>query len=194
MQRRFPRMYERMQACVDWHQKDAEQRGAPFKPLFAPFLNCCVNAPSPEVGVERVTTRPHTDARNAGTFYCAFLTYWDKEWLSEHEWSFLAIWELGIIIACPRGAWVIYPSALLLHFNVRIVKCKKGEMPTPLNTEELHTQGKSRRGSIVFFTQATMISVTDERERIPALASYESAVAHCFPSMLSVDSLMDGLS
>ncbi|KZV96454.1 hypothetical protein EXIGLDRAFT_765264 [Exidia glandulosa HHB12029] len=193
MKSRFGALYDRMKACVDWHVEDCAQRGQPINPHFSPWMNCCVNAPSPEVGVHRVTTRPHGDTRNVGTFYCALLAYWDDGWVGEDEWSYVVFWELGIIMACPRGAWVLYPSALLLHFNVRIVKCKKGKMPTPRNTQEMPNASKSRRGSIVLFTQSTMISVTDEKERDSRLATYEAAVSTCFPPMPEAESLLDGL-
>lgn len=84
-------------------------------------------------------------------------------WVGEDEWSWIVLWELGIILQCPRGAFALYPSALLLHFNVRIVKCKKGTQPTPQNAQELPKDGTGR-GSVVWFSQSTMYSMTDEAQ------------------------------
>lgn len=36
------------------------------------------------------------------------------------EKIWLVFWEAGIIMQIPAGCIVIYPSALLLHFNVNI--------------------------------------------------------------------------
>ena len=36
------------------------------------------------------------------------------------ERIWLVFWEAGIILQVPAGVFVIYPSALLLHFNVHV--------------------------------------------------------------------------
>lgn len=103
-------------------------------------------------------------------------------WLNEDEWSWLAIWELGILVQCPRGSFILYPSALLFHFNLRVVKCRKGTQPTPTTSEELVADGTGRRGSAVWFSQSTMFSCSDEKHahtgRFP---NYDEMARQCFP-------------
>lgn len=36
------------------------------------------------------------------------------------EKVWLVLWEAGLVIQIPLGVLFVYPSALLLHFNVRI--------------------------------------------------------------------------
>ncbi|EJD34964.1 hypothetical protein AURDEDRAFT_175959 [Auricularia subglabra TFB-10046 SS5] len=102
-----------------WHYDHSRIDGKPILPRFGLFWNCCINSPSPEGGQQRVVTMPHADSKNVAALFCALLPFWEH---GEDEWSWLVLWDLGIVLQCPRGAFVLYPSALLLHFNVRIVK------------------------------------------------------------------------
>ncbi|EJD34025.1 hypothetical protein AURDEDRAFT_131381 [Auricularia subglabra TFB-10046 SS5] len=161
---RFPSIVQRMERNHKWHEEDTKRDAQPLRPQFGLFWNFCINAPSPETGITRVCCRPHADQMNCAVLLCAVLPFWPKECVGEDEWSWLVIWELGVIIQCPRGAFIIYPSALFFHFNIRIVKCRKGEQPTPFNSEELPADLQGGRASAVWFTQASMHSVTDERD------------------------------
>ncbi|EJD33776.1 hypothetical protein AURDEDRAFT_131511 [Auricularia subglabra TFB-10046 SS5] len=179
---RFPAIAQRMRNNHDWHK---EKHG--ITPKFGLFWNYCVNTPSVEGGVRRVFCRPHVDAMNCAVLLCAVFTFWSKgaEWLGEEEWSWLVVWELGIAIQLPRGSFLLYPSALFFHFNVRIVKCPKGQHPTEQNSSELPKedgQWIGGRGSSVWFTQSTMHSQTSERdESTGGMASYEEVARACFP-------------
>ncbi|EJD33819.1 hypothetical protein AURDEDRAFT_177114 [Auricularia subglabra TFB-10046 SS5] len=162
IERRFPSLAERMLNNAKWHYKHSIIDGKPITPQFGLFWNCCINAPSPESGVERVVAAPHADSKNVAALFCALLAFWADGLVGEDEWSWLVLWDLGIILQCPRGSFVLYPSALLLHFNARIVKCKRGERPTPANSTEILAFVDGGRGSIVWFCQASMYSCTDE--------------------------------
>ena len=99
------------------------------------------------------------------------------------EQIWLVFWEAGIIFQVPVGVLIIFPSALLLHFNInmkgtpssfthfmaslealssalRLVATKGGDVPRPDNCVPIgHGNTLDRgRGSMVWFTQATMLS------------------------------------
>ena len=81
--------------------------------------------------------------------------------------------------------FIIYPSALFLHFNydvtrkclslvrsifsakkmpeLQLVVAHKGEAPTPDNTRPIHEGNTAEcgRGSMVWFTQATMLQTAE---------------------------------
>ncbi|EJD44818.1 hypothetical protein AURDEDRAFT_124923 [Auricularia subglabra TFB-10046 SS5] len=157
---RFPGVSERMRRNHAWHYERTIASGMPFEPQFGLFWNYCINLPSPEDGVPRVFTYPHTDCMNCAVLLCAIFVFWEKGWVGEDEWSFLVVWELGVIVECPR----------------RVVKCKRGESPTPSSTQELpKTAGFpiGGRGSGVWFTQASMHSHTSERDSKGRLPDYE---------------------
>ncbi|EJD34126.1 hypothetical protein AURDEDRAFT_131324 [Auricularia subglabra TFB-10046 SS5] len=186
---RFPAIAARMRANHAWHYQHTLASGTPLVPQFGLFWNFCINLPSPESGVPRVFCTPHSDAMNCAVLLCAVFVFWSKDWLAEEEWSWLVIWELGIVVECPRGCFLLYPSALFFHFNARIVKCPKGQKPTPTNSEELpKTDGfpLGARGSGVWFTQASMHSHTSERDGRGRLPDYEALARSCFPDMAPV--------
>ncbi|EJD42787.1 hypothetical protein AURDEDRAFT_168031 [Auricularia subglabra TFB-10046 SS5] len=186
---RFPAVSERMRRNHAWHYEHTLASGSPLEPQFGLFWNYCINLPSPEAGVPRVFTYPHTDCMNCAVLLCAVFVFWQKGWVGEDEWSFLVVWELGVIVECPRGCFLLCPSALLFHFNARVVKCKRGESPTPSNTQELpKTAGFpiGGRGSGVWFTQASMHSHTSERDSKGRLPDYEALARQCFPDMRPV--------
>lgn len=54
-----------------------------------------------------------------------FLCFYQPLSLSSGEFthkerSWLVIWEAGVIIEAPPGCFLMYPSALFIHFNVDI--------------------------------------------------------------------------
>ena len=109
---------------------------------------------------------------------------------SEDEWSWLVLWELGLIIQMPRGSVLLFPSALLFHFNVRVVKCTRGTEPTPENSTELVADGTGRRGSAVWFSQSTMFSCTDEADHNKVFPGYVEAARRLFPDINQVESMV----
>lgn len=101
------------------------------------------------------------------------------------EKIWLVIWEAKLIIQIPAGVVFLYPSALFLHFNfnidrqslsclplcmthsfdagLQVVRTSDGSFPTPENSVPLH-QGNTLdggRGSMVWFTQATMLMTAE---------------------------------
>lgn len=65
----------------------------------------------------------------------------------------LVLEELGLVVQVPAGAAIAFPSSLITHYNVNIVE---GE------TEEAVRKGKGKvRGSVVWFTQADVISLRE---------------------------------
>lgn len=144
-----------------------------------PRTSPCSSAPSWHFGT---TVRFYDPGRVA-----PLISY--TAWLSEDEWSWLVIWELGIILQCPRGAFVLYPSALLFHFNVRVVKCKKGSQPDLNNSDELVADGTGRRGSAVWFSQSTMFSCTNEKDQHGSYPDYDEVARSCFPQKVDPKSV-----
>lgn len=51
------------------------------------------------------------------------------------ERIWLVFWEAGVILQIPAGVFVVYPSALLLHFNVDI---NGKQLPRPLDNSVLN--------------------------------------------------------
>jgi hypothetical protein len=103
---------------------------------------------------------------------------------NDGELCWLVNFEAGIIIQLPTAVFLLYPSALITHFNVdknrmcfllhqdkwadkvrlsefysnehplKFVTTKNRDVPTPLNSEPLCTI-KSGRGCLVFFNPAS---------------------------------------
>ena len=71
IERNFPFLAERMHNNKAWHLKHTG-----FEPDFGLFWNLCVNAPSPQVGVERCISAPHADSKNVAALFCALLAFW----------------------------------------------------------------------------------------------------------------------
>lgn len=90
-------------------------------------------------------------------------------------------WEAGVVIQVPIGVMVAYPSAIMVHFNIKfggesgrarrhptqkltflqdfqLVVTKDGERPTPQNSVPLQSpvEGGGSRCSMVWFTQASV--------------------------------------
>ncbi|THH26444.1 hypothetical protein EUX98_g7744 [Antrodiella citrinella] len=142
-----------------------------MKPEFGLFWNFCVNAPYPKAGVREVVCLPHLDSKNAAIMLCVVLVYYvgpSPPGNKEKVW--LVFWEAGIVIQVPIGVMLTYPSALMVHFNVKIedhhlVVTKNGERPTPLNSTPLHVTTEenpsSQRCSMVWFTQASIFQAAE---------------------------------
>lgn len=71
------------------------------------------------------------------------------------EKIWLVLWEAGVVVEIPTGVAIIYPSALILHFNVVITP--NGERPTRENSTPLNSGVSGSRCSMVWFTQATVL-------------------------------------
>ncbi|KAI0080985.1 hypothetical protein K474DRAFT_1704272 [Panus rudis PR-1116 ss-1] len=140
---------------------------------FIYWWNLCINAPLPSEGIHRVMCRPHVDSKNGALLLCAvFVYYYGKvpnRGEREHIW--LVLWEAGIVIEIPVGVFILYPSALFLHFNidkrhldkVMFYYTKNDQPPTkeflkPLGCDNSEEGG---RASIVWFTQASMLQSAD---------------------------------
>ncbi|KAI0768350.1 hypothetical protein BC629DRAFT_1535869 [Irpex lacteus] len=131
---------------------------------FGLFCNFCVNSPMFEEGICDVFCDPHTDAKNAAVLVCAVLVYYYgncETTADERIW--LVFYEARLIMQVPAGVFVLYPSALFLHFNVHIedvlVYTKDGSPPTRENAIPLRESNTENggRGSMVWFTQASML-------------------------------------
>ncbi|EJD36301.1 hypothetical protein AURDEDRAFT_174617 [Auricularia subglabra TFB-10046 SS5] len=96
IERRFPSLAQRMLNNAKRHYKHSSIDGKPITPGFGLFWNCCINAPSPEAGIERVVAAPHADSKNVAALFCALLAFWADGLVSEDEWSWLVLWDLGI--------------------------------------------------------------------------------------------------
>lgn len=149
-----------------------------------------------EEGICDVFCDPHTDAKNAAVLVCAVLVYYygncklltvlytvvspdiaaGETTADERIW--LVFYEARLIMQVPAGVFVLYPSALFLHFNVHIegeslgryiflflmvadvlVYTKDGSPPTRENAIPLRESNTENggRGSMVWFTQASML-------------------------------------
>ncbi|KIY53299.1 hypothetical protein FISHEDRAFT_69150 [Fistulina hepatica ATCC 64428] len=127
-----------------------------ISPLFGLFWNYCVNHALPDLGVPRVFCAPHADWKNLAIAVCAIFVYGDFDHRTK---CWLCIWDFGIVIQIPPGCFMLYPSALLFHFNVDIVESevepkKPGEgISLYVNADWANANG---RGSCVWFNQASM--------------------------------------
>ena len=113
-----------------------------MEPDFDLFWNFCINAPYPKEGIHEVICRPHIDAMNSAIYVCAVLVYYfgarvylfgpvfsyvsiDFATLltapeDRREKVWLVIWEAGLIVQIPISILFLYPSALIMHFNIRV--------------------------------------------------------------------------
>ncbi|KAJ7826160.1 hypothetical protein B0H13DRAFT_1918264 [Mycena leptocephala] len=114
-----------------------------IQPLFGYFWNLCVNACFEGQGA--IMTDPHADSKNQ---------------------IGLVMWEAGV--ALELLAWVLAadPSALFFHFNMDIhhvkwVTVDGNECPTPENSQPLEAGDSDGHGSLVFFNQAAMRTLTE---------------------------------
>ncbi|KAF9002856.1 hypothetical protein BDZ89DRAFT_903411, partial [Hymenopellis radicata] len=58
---------------------------------------------------------PHVDAKNLALGICIVFVY---GFFNHREKAWLVIWEAGVCIELPPGVFLLYPSALFIHFNV----------------------------------------------------------------------------
>ncbi|KAJ7671371.1 hypothetical protein DFH06DRAFT_114659 [Mycena polygramma] len=152
----WPGLAARVEEEAEWH---FQKHG--IRPLFGLFWNLCWNAAFP--GQERIHTPPHADCKNQ-VGICAILVYILKCGLKfNHKMrSWLVLWEAGIYAELPPWVLAGYPSALFYHFNVDVHKLQyvwtgpDVERPTPENSHPIVPGDETGRGSIVFFSQATM--------------------------------------
>ncbi|THH28035.1 hypothetical protein EUX98_g6147 [Antrodiella citrinella] len=132
-----------------------------MKPDFGLFWNFCLNAPYPAKRVDKVLCSPHVDAMNGAILVCAVLVYYvGKGPVNNQERIWLVLWEAGIVIQVPIGVLIVYPSALIMHFNIDIadlhfVTTDHSEIPTPENSKPMEEGGA--RSSMVWFTQASVL-------------------------------------
>jgi len=91
--------------------------------------------------------------------------------------SWLVLWEAGIAVELPPWVAFVYPSSLLLHFNIDVdgksshsqqaellhISYKDfdfvitdGNPPTKENSRPLGGAGDEGRGSLVYYNQASM--------------------------------------
>ncbi|KAI0094143.1 hypothetical protein BDY19DRAFT_4601 [Irpex rosettiformis] len=117
VQNHFPKIALRMEKA---HKVLQQKYNIPDS-LFGLFHNFCINSPVFEEGIDDVFCTPHTDAQNAAILVCAVLVYYYGQChTNADERIWLVFWDTGIIMQVPAGVFVIFPSALFLHFNVHI--------------------------------------------------------------------------
>ncbi|KAI0089958.1 hypothetical protein BDY19DRAFT_992900 [Irpex rosettiformis] len=160
LEEQFPELAKRMRDDMESLCKKYELPKSPY----GHFWNFCINSPVSEDGIQDVFCLPHADAHNGAILVCAvFVYYYGHCDTQADEKIWLVFWEAGIIMEIPAGTLVFYPSALLLHFNVNIDDVLRvtedGKYPTPENVRPLNQSNgpKGGRGSMVWFTQATML-------------------------------------
>ncbi|KAH6881232.1 hypothetical protein BKA70DRAFT_1446766 [Coprinopsis sp. MPI-PUGE-AT-0042] len=153
----FPGVAERYAKCVKWHAERGDEA------LFGHFFQFCVNATFP--GQPRIHCLPHADWKNV-IGVCLLVIYEIPGFKFDHElYSWLVIWECGVVIQLPPWVAVLYPSALFYHFNVDInqicLVTTNGEVPTPYNSTDITNTAAHGRGSLVFFSQASMFQASE---------------------------------
>lgn len=175
-----------------WYHNCAEamQKHYGIRPLFGLFWNLCVNAPWPVTNKPGVICGPHADRKNVPAI-CALFTYASR-WSIFYLWRFishifcplekfidsgihvwLVCWDVGLIMELPVGAFVLYPSSLIFHWNIvggksshfqfgliltssdfDLVCTFEKAYPTRGNTYPMHAA--EGRGSIVWFNEASI--------------------------------------
>ncbi|KAJ7120520.1 hypothetical protein C8R43DRAFT_1136896 [Mycena crocata] len=152
----WPGLAARFEEEAAWHW---ENHG--IKPLFGYFWNYCYNAAFPNQ--RRIHTGPHVDWKNQ-VGVCLILTYVLKSGLKfNHKVrGWIVLWEAGIAIELPPWTLTGYPSSLFFHFNIDMHKLQcvwtepHVDKPTPENSHPFTDDDDLGRGSMVFFSQATM--------------------------------------
>lgn len=116
------------------------------------------------------------------------------------------LWEAGIILELPPGVLVLFPSALILHWNIdiqgwfyiinilaalyllkvdlEIVSTINNEKPTRTNTTSLSYDNDEEggRASVVWFTQASMLQASElELGSVNAMNTAEKEAQRRFP-------------
>ncbi|KAJ7882140.1 hypothetical protein B0H13DRAFT_2344776 [Mycena leptocephala] len=132
--------------CAGWRKK----RVCTGSNLFSAISGISVSMPALRIGV------------------CLMLIYvlkFAKEFNSRQR-IWLVVWEAGAALELPAWVLAAYPSALFFHFNmdvhhVKWVTVDGNERPTPENSQPLEVGDSDGRGSLVFFNQATMQTLTE---------------------------------
>ncbi|KAF9025383.1 hypothetical protein BDP27DRAFT_1351787 [Rhodocollybia butyracea] len=168
LKQHFPAIAERYTSALNYMKKEHG-----IEAQFGLFFNFCLNAA--REGTKRVFCKPHVDWKNLAFGVCMIFVYGHFD---HREKCWLVIWEAGIALELPPGAFLFYPSSLFLHFNIDlshlpIVTTPNGERPTRENSKPLYFCGcKSHpkdgawaqaegRGSMVWFNQASMFQTSE---------------------------------
>ncbi|KAK6977887.1 hypothetical protein R3P38DRAFT_3334620 [Favolaschia claudopus] len=150
----FPGVAARFRADAAWHY-----RRYGIKPLFGLFWNFCLNAWFR--GQRRIHCNPHTDKKNQ-IGVCVLVIYvLDGFVFDDDLYTWIVIWEAGVVVQLPPWTLAMYPSCLFYHFNVDVdeiefVSTKGNVRPTRENSTPLGRGGQDGRRSMVFFNQSTM--------------------------------------
>ncbi|KAK7054082.1 hypothetical protein R3P38DRAFT_2499959 [Favolaschia claudopus] len=150
----FPGVAARFHADAKWH----EQKYG-IKPAFGLFWNFCHNAWFP--GQKRIHCDPHADMKNQ-IGVCVLVIYVLAGFeFDDDVYTWLVIWEAGVVVQLPPWTLAMYPSSLFFHFNIDVdeiefVSTKGPVFPTPSNSTPLRHGSDEGRGSMVFFNQSTM--------------------------------------
>ncbi|KIY52362.1 hypothetical protein FISHEDRAFT_56092 [Fistulina hepatica ATCC 64428] len=89
-----------------------------IQPMYGNYWNFCINAALPNKGVYLVDCEPHADAKNVAIMMCILFIY---GLFNDKERCWLCIWDFGFVIQIPAGCFLLFPSALFLHYNVDII-------------------------------------------------------------------------
>ncbi|THH20863.1 hypothetical protein EUX98_g8503 [Antrodiella citrinella] len=155
--------------------KDGKDNAAAFNEFWDPNMQAINNHVSstmklhfPELAakLEEINQRILESWSERGVYYVGPAPPGNKE----KVW--LVLWEAGVVIQVPMGVLLIYPSALILHFNVKIedvelVVTKDGKSPLPdrSNSQPLHSVTEENpsgaRCSMVWFTQASIFRAAE---------------------------------
>ncbi|KAJ7037645.1 hypothetical protein C8F04DRAFT_952465, partial [Mycena alexandri] len=151
----WPGLAARFEKDAEWHYKKYG-----IRPLFGYFWNFCWNAAFP--GDARIHTPPHADSKNQ-VGVCLILCYVLKCVDFNHKTrSWLVLWEADIAAELPPWTLTGYPSSLFYHFNVDVHRLRHVwtpsdvDIPTPENSHPVVPGDDTGRGSMVFFSQASM--------------------------------------
>ncbi|KAF9506037.1 hypothetical protein BS47DRAFT_1399871 [Hydnum rufescens UP504] len=138
-----------------WRSETGNRVTLQFSLFFCVAINATVKSP--------VKTVPHRDFKNVAIGVCAIFVL---GFFDDGETAWLVNFEAGIIIQLPTGIFLLYPSALIMHFNVnkneffsnehplKFVCTQKGEIPNALNSVPLCSINPGR-ASLVFFNPAS---------------------------------------
>ncbi|KAJ7876725.1 hypothetical protein B0H14DRAFT_3436473 [Mycena olivaceomarginata] len=142
----FPRMATHFLADVEWHRK---RYG--IKPMFGLFWNLCLNAWFP--GQHRIHCRPHADKANQ-IGVCVLLIYMLKTALQfdHHKYTWLVIWEAGVVVELPPWVILIYPSVFSIistwmsAVEIEFVTMDSYAHPTPENSHPIVNSDNEETG------------------------------------------------
>ncbi|KAF9512964.1 hypothetical protein BS47DRAFT_1393708 [Hydnum rufescens UP504] len=104
----FPVIAAKYRAADEfWRSKTNNQVTVQFSLFFCVAINATVKSP--------VKTVPHRDFKNVAIGVCAIFVL---GFFDDGETAWLVNFEAGIVIQLPTGVFLLYPSALITHFNV----------------------------------------------------------------------------